>query len=265
MPISLFFEKPVVTTVVLPHFCGNIVSEDLEDGKMMRKFPRYPPIQKNDAHTLSNIWKDNFIGGQKMKKVLMLLIVVSVSAISLAGTDIWKGGTWTEYIEGIATVNGSDHLVVTTTATPGLTRLLTGGTDYFQITVDLDQGPQSTVMLGDYTSNLGAQIAVNFSAGQIGREDFDTGAVNWIWDNVSMPTDGIHTLAFTKATGGLVSIDLDGSWLWTAPVNFEIDTIEQALAGAMNGTGYFTDYSLVPEPATMLLLGLGGLLIRKRK
>ena len=255
--------------VVLIQFCGNIVNEVIEDGKMMRKVRIVPPFWKasillRHTHTMLGIqWKDDFIGGLKMKKVLLLLIVVSVSAISLAGTDIWKGGTWTEYIDGIATVNGSDHLVVTTTASPGFTRLLTD-TDYFQITVDLDQGPQSTVMVGDYTPVVGAQIAVNFPAGQIGYEDYDTGPLGWTWDNVSMPTGGIHTLAFTKAAGGLVSIDLDGSSLWTAPAGYEIDTIEQALAGAMNGTGYFTDYA-VPEPATMALLALGGLLIRRKK
>ena len=31
-----------------------------------------------------------------MNKFVLLLLAVSVSAISLAGTDIWKGNTWTE-------------------------------------------------------------------------------------------------------------------------------------------------------------------------
>jgi hypothetical protein len=34
---------------------------------------------------------------------------------------------------------------------------------------------------------------------------------------------------------------------------------------AVQGSAYFDDLSVVPEPATLALLGLGGLLLRRRK
>ena len=101
-----------------------------------------------------------------MNKFTVLFLAVSISTLSLAGTVTWKGDTWVEYIDGIAAVDGSDSLVVTTTAMPGLTRLLYD-TDFFEVTVDLDQGPESTIMVADYSPNLGAQIAVNMSSGPI--------------------------------------------------------------------------------------------------
>ena len=213
-----------------------------------------------------------------MKKVLFLGIVsfLFITAISNAavvvnwgpGGEIWQRVNSPTDLQVVA---GNLEVIQTVPVPPepsvpaGLAQL--GGlnsvinTSYFELTVDLDNGPQSACMVADYIAQ-GAQIIVDFSGGQIVTIDIPGGMVP---HTVALPTTGVHKIDFNLGGDNLIDIELNDVFLWGASTGLEMDTMQNVYAGAMTpGKGVFTSFA-IPEPATLALLGLGGLLLRKRK
>jgi hypothetical protein len=205
-----------------------------------------------------------------MRKVLVVLLLVLFSAtFSEAATVTWQGLDW-DYVNPPTSVSVvSGDLVVTSTLSPGWARSYTT-TDYFQISADMDLGPQSVIMIDAWQSGtVGDQLALNIPFGQIGYDDDNTAVGSWVWNPLSMPTTGTHSYTFLRAADGNVTVLLDGGFLWSSVSKpFDLDiSMTSVLAGAMNGTGVFTTASVVPVPPALLLLGSGliGLVGIRRK
>lgn len=193
-----------------------------------------------------------------MKKIFLALSLLLVTA-SYSEAASWEGLDWNPVNDEYTTVtieNGNLVVNSTNTTTPGWARAYTD-TDYFEISVDMDLGPESTIMIDAWQGISGGdQLGLNIS-GQILFYDDDGGAPTQV--SLAMPTDDdeIHTYSFKRGVDGNVTINLDGSLLWTSDgVPFDLDiSMTSVLAGAMNGTGVFTSASTVPIPPSILLLG----------
>ena len=186
-----------------------------------------------------------------MRKLLILMLVLGMASLANASLIISVHETDGSPYDG-RTLNFSDELWLDIESVGGDT-----GDSYWGLVADIDKAtidPTSGVVLipsAPDASMLLGSLADNWAPAIAGRE----GIMGTVGAFTAQPpyADGTYfdEILFHCEGNGPVTIDLlefDGfGWVWTG-VTFDSVVIPQ-----------------IPEPATMLLLGLGGLLLRRRK
>ena len=169
-----------------------------------------------------------------MKKVLVLALVLGIASLATAGLDLAGGGASPFQLTGDDTeyVSYTRFLVVTDSSITGNTLLYTGDgasiVDYSSTSAYID-AMQGKIDLIDATETVNHVF-------QLLIKDTDPG-------NGSVIADGdLADFAFSGGGNAYLTDDSGGTL-----------------------TGESIVIALVPEPATMALLGLGALLLRRKK
>lgn len=209
----------------------------VNDGKAVFNVPNAAECLVNDAQTFAQLVQgDNNAGG----------IIRIQNGGSLTTTTGWSAIGY----------NNTAHMIVEE-----------GGIVSFgeHIWVGLLAGSEGTLDINGGTVNVAAMIGLGWDGG--------TGYVN-INDGGLLALSNIHGDGSSSIKSGL--IDITGTGMLTLPGDF-IGTIEKYVnAGTIVGNGIagnvqavfaddVTTVTAIPEPMTLALLGIGGLLIRKRR
>jgi len=183
-----------------------------------------------------------------MKKCVLFLAFLCICAFSQAGVDfIGVDGVQTDY-------------------TAGTGELSMDGTGLV-ITVDYDDGnPQSDISPAGFTLNTTFDSGMHFTGGTFEFKDESDSSVILSGNVVAIDFTSAGSFLAGDGTAEVVVSNLAGYPTGLSDIvsiTFKLDPVF---------TNFNQDYSglskvnfLVPEPATLGLLGLGGLLLRKRK
>ena len=162
----------------------------------------------------------------------------------------------------------------------------TGGAAITINSVTLDLGPAMTSGAGlgvtEYDGNLNAYTAFDAATATWSDPDGSAGADATAGGTIgTLLSTGTFTIADTSpttrtfsSTAALVSF-LQSAYDGTTDVDFRLGAADDSVnaflrtdAGAVTGTGQATlvvDYTVVPEPGSLALLGLGGLMLVRRR
>ena len=220
------------------------------------------------AKTVKDVVKV-FCGGVTMKKLIVFIVVLALTGIAQAelmtanrGFEAGDTSDWMEWGAGSGTAGWQSWNDIFTVISDGTAaegdyyaQLSQSGCDYWGYIVAW-QGEATTISTGPGSLTMSAQVRSTVVPDPILKLEY--------WDEVSMISDEVTWNAITT----------DGTWQlitnsFTAPAG---TTNVRAVIGWDKGGdvgGVFSvDYdavSLVPEPMTIALLGLGGLFLRRRR
>ena len=194
---------------------------------------------------------------KKMKRIIPIFMVIVVCAVSQAGFDYTISDT---YKGGIVMLEGEESLLV---IGAGAHQIHAKDYSYVEVqntsALTYSTGGIYTLLLNDYST-------LNYSGGQtggIGISDnaeaiLSGGVINNIASHQNSDLKKHITIICDVDSVNLTGDLLTGNWLDGS--SFSITLQDQA--------GYDSVYSniqLVPEPTTLLLFGLGSVLLRRKK
>ena len=184
---------------------------------------------------------------KKFFSVLLVLALCSIAGAAQAQIDMYL----TYQGQSEITVTPSSYLELLLWYTTDST-----GISLFDIEADVTSGP-GTILGGTITAtgrNPGFDL-VFLPGGALGLDIEESGAVTpppglWLTPGILNP---LGTISFHCDNPGLVTIGLFD--VWTTDINWE------QVVPIMHGM----TITQIPEPATMLILAVGGLLLKRKK
>ena len=194
-----------------------------------------------------------------MKKLLIVFLVLAMASFASAAFTITidvNSGSGPSPWDGSSDVNPSDVITVTVATTAGIIQMVTT-----RLNVSDGDG-QANFQYYDPTNAwflAGGSVSADGSGGV--NADFDAGTFS------QFPAGDIYSFDFhvpnTLEDSDYILIDpMAGGWNATAG---QVDTLATIDTNGNGADGLPVIVLHVPEPMTIVLLGLGGLLLRRRR
>lgn len=188
-----------------------------------------------------------------MKRAILLLVAVCICSPSLFASD-YLLGTWQ-----LSSFGGSSYIAAT--EEPMFFKIRRGPVTFASISWMISENDIGNTLFADAESDPGFDNVVSYLTN--GQEEFMT--IFFLYGG-----SGIRESEFTDVIG-IPQIDFQGYNI--TRIGLTLNDLFLSTPGQNpNDDGVWTDYSYdasisfyVPEPATLLLLSLGGLILRKKK
>jgi hypothetical protein len=178
----------------------------------------------------------------------IVLIVPAFAGYNYTITSGYKGTLWLE---------NNDILLMTGGGINSLT-----GADNSTLNIS-NTSPLAENSGGIWTLDLGGSSQLSFSGGQVYQMTvggyatavLSGGRIDEIWGYYFYPANPEHIRVYCQSGWTYQNGYLSGQWLDNSAFNIKLVT--------KSGSDVFSNMTIIPEPATMLLLAVGSLLIRK--
>jgi hypothetical protein len=192
-----------------------------------------------------------------MKQLMFSLITIVLSMPAFATIYYVTDG---DYF-GTKTISGNDELVMT-----GGGGLTLEGTDNSILYISNTSSPVIDGESGIVNLDMGESSGLYFSGGCVYQLSIGGSAtailtggdISEIWGYYFLPADDSHITIYCQNDWTYEGGYLSGLWLDGTSFNMKLVT-------ASGFSDLFSNMTIIPEPVSIFLLGLGGLFLRQRR